>query len=192
MTVELGPAELDRIVAGLAGRIGCDHGDGVVLVGVLRGAVLFLADLVRHLEVNPVVDFLAVSPYTPGTGRVRLLLDLTVDIAGRRVVLVEDVVDTGLTVAYLAGELRRRQPEALDVCTLVDKRARRLVPVELRYVGVTVADEFVVGYGLDHLGRDRNLPSLVTADPELLRRDPDADVAGHDGKRPGASRAPRG
>lgn len=192
MTVELGAAELDRIVAALATRIGGDHGDGVVLVGVLRGAVPFLADLVRHLPVDPVVDFLAVSPYTPGTGRVRLLLDLTVDIAGRRVVLVEDVVDTGLTVAYLVGELRRRQPAALDVCTLVDRRARRLVPVELRYVGVAVADEFVVGYGLDHLGRYRNLPSLFSADPERLRTDPDAYVAAHYGHRSGASRAPRG
>ena len=151
--------------------------DGLVLVAVLKGSVVFLADLVRAMTVSPVIDFLAVSSYGQGTGRVRLLKDLELDIGGRHVVLVEDIVDTGLTLAYLTGELGRRNPASLAVCTLVDKPARRILPADLALVGFSVPDVFVLGYGLDFAGRYRNLELLAAGDLDTLSADPDAYVA---------------
>lgn len=174
--VVLDEAELEATVARLAASIGDDFGDGVVLAGVLRGSVPFLSDLVRRLSVRPLVDFLAITPYAPNTGRVRLLKDLDIDVAGRDVVIVEDIVDTGLTTAFLVGEIARRSPRRLAVCTLVDRPARRVVPVGLDYVGVEIPDQFVVGYGLDHEGRYRNARVLAVADREVLASDPDAYV----------------
>ena len=152
------------------------YDDGVVLVAVLKGSVPFLADLVRTLSVVPVVDFLAISSYGEGTGRVRIVKDLEIDVYGRDVVLVEDVVDTGLTLTYVLGELERRQPRSLEVCALLDKAARRIVPVDLRFVGFEVPDEFVLGYGLDFSERYRNLDVVVAGDLDALRTDPDAHV----------------
>lgn len=169
----------DRVEA-LASRIGDDHPGGVVLVGVLKGALLFTADLARamartHPSKEVLVDFLAISRYAPDSGRVRLLRDLDVDVAGRAVVLVEDLVDTGLTAAYLLEHLRRRNPDRVDLCTMLDRAERRVVPVQPRYVGEQIpGDAFVLGYGL-HLGeRYRNLPMIVRADREALVDDPDA------------------
>jgi hypoxanthine phosphoribosyltransferase len=152
------------------------YDDGVVLVAVLKGSVPFLADLVRSLTIVPEVDFLAISSYSAGTGRVRIVKDLDTDIHGRDVVLVEDVVDTGLTLTYVLGELERRQPRSLAVCALLDKAARRLVPVDLGFVGFEVPDEFVLGYGLDFGERYRNLDAVVAGDLDALREDPDAHV----------------
>lgn len=149
----------------------------VVLVGLLRGSVVFLADLVRALSVDCAVDFLAVSSYARGSGRIRLLKDLDIDIAGRDVVLVEDVVDTGLTLAYLLGELRQREPASLEVCALIDKRSRRIVPVPLRFVGAAIDDPFVLGYGLDMAGRYRNLEMIAAAPFAEVRADPDLLIA---------------
>jgi hypoxanthine phosphoribosyltransferase len=163
-------------VARLGRELSAAHEDGVVLVGVLKGSVPFLADLVRALTVEPVVDFLAVSPYAEGTGRVRIVKDLELDVTDRAVVLVEDVVDTGLTTTYLLGELRRRGARSVDVCTLVDKVRRRVVPVPLRWVGFAVEADYVVGYGLGHAERYRNLPLVAAADLAVLRADPDALV----------------
>jgi hypoxanthine phosphoribosyltransferase len=163
-------------VARLGRELSAAHGDGVVLVGVLKGSVPFLADLVRALTVEPVVDFLAVSPYAEGTGRVRIVKDLDLDLAERAVVLVEDVVDTGLTTTYLLGELRRRGARSVEVCALVDKVRRRVVPVPLRWVGFAVEADYVVGYGLGHAERYRNLPLVAAADLAVLRADPDALV----------------
>ena len=152
------------------------YDDGVVLVAPLKGSVPFLADLVRFMTVLPVVDFLAISSYAEGTGRVRLVKDLDVDLHDRDVVLVEDVVDTGLTLSYLLGELQRRGPRSLEVCALLDRRAQRIVPVPLRFRGFEVSNEFVLGYGLDFAERYRNLDHVVVGDLEALRRDPDAYV----------------
>jgi hypoxanthine phosphoribosyltransferase len=163
-------------VVRLGREVSAAHEDGVVLVGVLKGSVPFLADLVRALTVAPVVDFLAVSPYVEGTGRVRIVKDLDLDVAGRAVVLVEDVVDTGLTTTYLVGELGRRGARSVDVCALVDKVRRRVVPVPLRWVGFAVEDDYVVGYGLGHAERYRNLPLVAAADLAALGADPDALV----------------
>ena len=163
-------------MARLGRELSAAHADGVVLVGVLKGSVPFLADLVRALTIEPVVDFLAVSPYTEGTGRVRIVKDLDLDLTDRAVVLVEDVVDTGLTTTYLLGELGRRGARSVEVCTLVDKVRRRVVPVPLRWVGFAVEDDYVVGYGLGHAERYRNLPLVASADLAALRADPDALV----------------
>jgi hypoxanthine phosphoribosyltransferase len=161
-------------VARLGRELSATHVDGVVLVGVLKGSVPFLADLARALTIAPVIDFLAVSPYAEGTGRVRIVKDLDLDVTGRAVVLVEDVVDTGLTTTYLLGELRRRGARSVDVCALVDKVRRRVVPVPLRWVGFAVEEDYVVGYGLGHAERYRNLPLVAAADLAALRADPDA------------------
>ena len=150
--------------------------DGVVLVAVLKGSVIFLSDLVRAMRVPVTVDFLAISKFEPDSGRVRIVKDLDVDVAGRDVVLVEDIVDTGLTLGFLLGELGRRDPASLEVCALLDKSARRILPTPLRFRGFEVPDVFVLGYGLDFAGRYRNLELLAAGDMDVLTADPDAYV----------------
>ena len=149
---------------------------GLLLVAVLKGSTFFLADLVRRVSVPCEVDFLGISAYAEGTGRVRITKDLDFDVHGRHVVLVEDVVDTGLTCTYVLGELRARGPASVEVCTLFDRRSRRIVPVPLRFCGFTVTDDLLVGYGLDVAGRYRNLPFVAAADAGVLGGDPDAYV----------------
>jgi hypoxanthine phosphoribosyltransferase len=178
---------LDRAAIGehierLAAAIMVDHPDGVVLVVVLKGALVFSADLARAVRDVPVtLDYLGISRYAPDSGRVRILKDLDVEIAGRDVVIVEDLVDTGLTLAYLLGHLREREPRRLEVCTLLDRPARRIVPLEPRYVGTEVAGEaFLLGYGL-HLGeRYRNLPFVLEVDRDALLADPGAGLSWYD------------
>ena len=169
--------ELDAAVRRVAKEISEAYVDGVVLVAVLKGSVPFLADLVRHLTINPEVDFLAISRYAPGTGRVRIVKDLDIDIADRDVVLVEDIVDTGLTLTYILSELRQRQPRSLSVCALLDKAVRRIVPTPVRFAGFQIPDEFVLGYGLDFDEYYRNLGRVVSGDLETLRGSPSAYVS---------------
>jgi hypoxanthine phosphoribosyltransferase len=161
----------------VAAEISAAHVDGVVLVAVLKGSIPFLADLVRRLTVVPEVDFMAISAYAPASGRVRIVKDLDTDISGRDVVLVEDIVDTGLTLHYLLAELGRRQPRSLEACTLLDRTSRRIIPTPVAYRGFHVGDEFVLGYGLDFEQRYRNLDRVVVGDVAVLRADPDAYVA---------------
>jgi hypoxanthine phosphoribosyltransferase len=173
-------AGLDERVGRLAAEIGADHPDGVVLVGVLKGALLFLSDLARALAdqgVPVVVDFLAISRYAPDTGRVRILEDLAVEVEGRDVILVEDLVDTGLTLAYLTAHVRERSPRTVEVCALLDRTPSRIVPLEIRYVGESIPDLFVVGYGMHFRERYRNLPIVVDADRATLAANPDAYLA---------------
>ena len=177
MTPLLGPDELRATVARLGAELSEAYDDGVVLVGLLKGSLIFLADLVRAMTINPVVDFLAVTPYTADTGRVQILKDLDMDVAGRDVVLVDGVVDTGLTTTYLLGELQGRGPRSVEVCTLLDKTARRVLPVPLRFVGLATEEAYAVGYGLDHAERYRNLDLLVAVDQAALADDPDAHIA---------------
>ena len=169
-------SELAAGAARVASEISAAHTDGVVLVAVLKGSLPFLSDLVRRLTVVPEIDFMAISAYAPASGRVRIVKDLDTDISGRDVVLVEDIVDTGLTLHYLLAELGRRQPRSLEACTLLDRTSRRIIPTPVRYRGFEVGDEFVVGYGLDFEQRYRNLDRVVVADPAVLREDPDAYV----------------
>jgi hypoxanthine phosphoribosyltransferase len=168
--------ELQTEILRLGREISAAYDDGVVLIAVLKGAVPFLADLVRQLAVVPIVDFLAISAYAPETGRVRIVKDLDLDVYGRDVVLVEDIVDTGLTLTYLLGELRRRGPRSVEACTLLDKSVRRIVPTPVRFTGFDIGDEFVLGYGLDYAGRYRNLDRILTGDLAVLQSDPDAYV----------------
>lgn len=177
--VLLDPDALRGRIDELAAAIAADHPDGVVLVGVLKGALIFLADLARalagHDGLDVTIDFLAISRYAPDSGRVKILQDLAVDVAGRDVILVEDLVDTGLTLAYLLGHVRERNPRTVAVCTLLDRVERRIVPLELRYVGIEVpGDAFLLGYGLHYQERYRNLPVVVTADRAALAENPDA------------------
>ena len=168
--------ELAAAAERVAAEISAVHTDGVVLVAVLKGSLPFLSDMVRRLTVVPEIDFMAISAYAPASGRVRIVKDLDTDISGRDVVLVEDIVDTGLTLHYLVAELGRRQPRSLEACTLLDRTSRRIIPTPVRYRGFEVGDEFVVGYGLDYEQRYRNLDRVVVADPAVLRDDPDAYV----------------
>jgi hypoxanthine phosphoribosyltransferase len=168
--------ELHAGVNRVATEISSAYPNGVVLVAVLKGSLIFLADLVRALTIRPTIDFLAISSYEPDSGRVRVVKDLDTDIAGRDVLLVEDIVDTGLTLGYLLGELGRREPRSIEVCTLLDKRVRRILPTPLAFVGFEVPDVFVLGYGLDFAGRYRNLDVVVTGDLDVLTADPDAYV----------------
>jgi hypoxanthine phosphoribosyltransferase len=162
-------------VARLAAEISADHPDGVVLVGVLKGALIFLADLARAIrDVDVTVAFIAISRYAPDSGRVRILHDVDVDLAGRDVVLVEDLVDTGLTVGYLVKHLEGQGPSRVDVCALLDRPARRILPERVRYVGMEIPDLFVLGYGLHRADLYRNVPRVVVADRDVVARTPDA------------------
>jgi len=160
----------------LARELSSAYPDGVLLVAVLKGSMFFLADLVRRMSVSLQVDFLGISTYAEGTGRVRITKDLDHDVHGRHVVLVEDVVDTGLTCSYILNELRGRGPASVEVCTLFDRRTRRIVPVPVRFAGFPVTDDLLLGYGLDVAGRYRNLPFVAAAPPGALQADPDAYV----------------
>jgi hypoxanthine phosphoribosyltransferase len=174
-TVVLDEDALRARVAALAHEISNDHPNGVILVAVLKGALIFLADLVRHMSVDVAVDFLAISRYAPDSGRVRILKDLDLDVTDRDVVLVEDLVDTGLTLAYLMQHMSDRGARGIETCALLNRSERRIVPVPVRYVGLDLpGDAYVLGYGLHAGDRYRNLPFVVAADPEALRADPDA------------------
>jgi hypoxanthine phosphoribosyltransferase len=163
-------------VAELGAQLRADYeGLEPILVSVLRGAIVFLADLVRTAAMPCQIDFMAVQRYRTSdeTGVVRILKDLELDVTGAHVLLVEDVVDSGLTLAYLLEVLAARRPASLRVCTLLDKRARRLIEVPLAYVGFEIPDIFVFGYGLDLDERERGRDEiLAVADPEAVRRDP--------------------
>ena len=137
--------------------------DRPILVGVLQGAFLFMADLIRAVPIDLTTDFIGVASYAGGksSGQVRIVSDLSVSIEGRHVVIVEDIVDTGLTLTYLKRTLEARHPRSLRVCVLVDKVERRQVDVLIDYVGFTIPNLFVVGYGLDYEGLYRNLPYLA-------------------------------
>jgi hypoxanthine phosphoribosyltransferase len=154
----------------LAARINQDYaGKELLIIGILRGAFIFMADLVRRLEVPVTVDFIAVSSYgnaTRSSGIVRILKDLDESVAGRHLLLVEDIIDTGLTLKYLCDYLQARGPASLRVCTLLDKPDRRKVNLQPDYNGFTIPDYFVVGYGLDCGQRYRNLPGIYVYNPE--------------------------
>jgi hypoxanthine phosphoribosyltransferase len=154
-------AELRDRVAEIAVEIDRDYADGdLVMVGVLKGAVMFMADLMRALTIRCEIDFMAISSYgssTASSGVVRILKDLDTSISGRDVLIVEDIVDSGLTLHYLMRNLRARDPRSLEVCSLLEKPERRRVDLRVRYSGFEIPDRFVVGYGLDHAQRYRNL-----------------------------------
>lgn len=155
----------------MAAQISNDfRGQSVLLLGVLKGATIFLSDLARQLTVDATFDFLAVSSYGKGTkssGEVRLTKDLDESLQGRNVILVEDILDTGLTLNYLKNIVSARQPRSLRIAALLDKPSRRIQPVQADYLGFTIEDVFVVGYGMDYAERYRNLRDICILPPEL-------------------------
>lgn len=156
--------EIRAKVTELAARISHDYRDrSLVVVGVLKGAWVFMADLVRSLEIPVECDFLAVSSYgseTESSGVVKILSDLSVSVEGKDVLLVEDIVDTGITLSYIKGLLELRHPRSLKICALLDKPARHRTDVQIDYLGFTIPNRFVVGYGIDYDERFRNLPYI--------------------------------
>jgi hypoxanthine phosphoribosyltransferase len=158
-------------VAELGADISADYaGRDLLLIGVLKGAVFFMADLMRSIDVHCEVDFMAISSYgasTDSSGVVRILKDLDTSIEGRNVLVVEDIIDSGLTLSYLMRNLRARNPSSLEVCALLTKPERREIDVPVRYIGFEIPNRFVVGYGLDFAERYRNLPYVGVLAPEL-------------------------
>lgn len=163
--------QIQKRVQILGERISADYrGKELLTVGVLKGSVVFLADLLRVLTVPVELDFIAVSSYgslSTSTGVVRILKDLDRTVSGREVLLVEDIVDTGLTLKYITEHLWSQQPAGFKVCALLDKPSRRKVEVGIDYLGFSIPDEFVVGYGLDYAGRYRNLPDICVLQREV-------------------------
>jgi len=159
-------------VAELGTEISSDYeGRDLLLVGVLKGAVFFMADLMRQLTIPCEVDFMAISSYgasTDSSGVVRILKDLDINIEGRDVLVVEDIIDSGLTLSYLIRNLESRNPATLEICALLTKPARREIDVGVRYTGFEIPNEFVIGYGLDFDERYRNLPYVAVLDPDAV------------------------
>src|SRR6266542_4148654 len=170
---------IQRRVRELGQAISRDYADRPpVLVSVLKGGVIFLADLFRAIDLPVSVELMSISSYGGGSrasGVVRILKDLDHDIGGEHVLVVEDIIDTGLTLSYLLTALRAREPTSIEVCTLLDKSVRRIAPLDIRYRGFDCPDRFVVGYGLDHEERFRNLSMiLAVSSPSVLDEHPDA------------------
>ena len=163
--------EVQARVAELGAQLAADYeGREPVLVSVLKGSIIFLADLVRAMPIPLSIDLMEVSSYgtsTESSGQVRILKDLSTSIEGREVIVVEDIIDTGLTLNYLLRYLHDKGPASIRICCLLDKPARRLAPVEIDYRGFTIADRFVIGYGLDYGERYRNLPYIGVLRPSV-------------------------
>jgi len=162
-------------VAEMGEQITADfEGQDVVFVGILKGAVVFFADLIRSIDLDLTIDFMAISSYgsaTKSAGVVRIMKDLDHDILGKHVIIVEDIVDSGLTLSFLKENLLSRGAKSLKVCTLLDKRERRKVEIAVDYCGFPIPDEFVVGYGLDYAGLYRNLSDICVLKPEIYKND---------------------
>jgi len=163
---------LQRRIHELGEEISSDYaGRDLLLVGVLKGAVFFMADLMRNLTIPCEIDFMAISSYgasTDSSGVVRILKDLDINIEGRDVLIVEDIIDSGLTLSYLLRNLEARGPASLDICALLTKPDRREAEVPVRYIGFEIPNRFVIGYGLDYAERYRNLPYVGILDPRLI------------------------
>ncbi len=169
-------ATIQRRVCELADQVSEDYADveELLLVGVLKGAFIFLADLARRLQVRHVVDFMALSSYgmtATSSGAVRIIMDLRQPIEDKHVLLVEDIVDTGLTLNYLNKTLKSRKPASLHTCVLLDKKSRREVEVPVDYLGFEIPDQWVVGYGLDYADRHRTLPYIGVLRQEVVKVD---------------------
>ncbi len=170
--VLISSAEIEDKLRDLGGRITEDYrGKKLLLVGILNGSVVVLSDLMRHIGLPCEIDFMDVSSYgadTTSSGDVRILKDLDRDVTGRHVLIVEDIVDTGLTLSRLLRLLRSRGVATLEICALLSKPSRREVEVDIKYLGFEVPDEFVVGYGIDYAGSYRNLPDVCALKPEVF------------------------
>jgi hypoxanthine phosphoribosyltransferase len=167
--------EIEDKVREIGARITEDYrGEKPLLIGILRGAVVVMSDLMRNIDLQCELDFMDISSYGTGTsssGVVRILKDLEEDITNRHILIVEDIIDTGLTLSYLMRSLHARKPASLEICALLSKPSRRRAELDVRYLGFEVPDEFVVGYGLDYAGAYRNLPDICVLKPEVFAAD---------------------
>ena len=163
--------EIEAKVAALGEQISKDfEGKNPLFVGVLKGCFVFMADLMRHVSIPCSMDFMAVSSYkggTSSTGAVEIQKDLGQNIEGRHIIIIEDILDSGMTLDYIKGMLQDRNPSSIRICALLDKPARRKVDLQADYVGFTIPDEFVIGYGLDYDEKYRNLPYIGVLKPEV-------------------------
>jgi hypoxanthine phosphoribosyltransferase len=164
--------DLQRRITELGEEISSDYGGrDLLLLGVLKGAVFFMSDLMRRLTIPCEIDFMAISSYgasTDSSGVVRILKDLDINIEGRHVLVVEDIIDSGLTLSYLMRMLESREPASLEICALLTKPERREIDVDVRYTGFEIPNRFVIGYGLDFAERYRNLPYVAVLHPDLI------------------------
>jgi hypoxanthine phosphoribosyltransferase len=171
-TVLIDQERLQERIRELGDEISSDYqGRDLLLIGVLKGAVFFMADLMRRLTVPCEIDFMAISSYgaaTDSSGVVRILKDLDINVSGRDVLVVEDIIDSGLTLSYLMRNLRARKPASLEIAALLTKPERREIDVPVRYVGFEIPNRFVIGYGLDFAERYRNLPYVAVLHPDLV------------------------
>ncbi len=167
----LTPEDIEREVSRLGREISADYMDkDPLLVGVLRGSTVFIADLIRHISLPVRIDFISISSYQhPSPGVVRIIKDLDEPITGKDIIIIEGIIDTGLSLGYLIRVLNLREPASLEICTLLDKPARRILALNPKYVGVEIPDKFVVGYGLDYNQKYRNLPFIGALKPEIYQ-----------------------
>ncbi len=167
--------EIQQKVKELGQRITKDYqGKNLMLVGILKGAVMFLSDLAKNIKIPVLIDFMAVSSYghsSESTGIVRIIKDLESSIEDKDILIVEDIIDTGLTLSYLTDNLKKRRAKSVKIVTLLDKPERRKVEVPVDYVGFVIPDEFVIGYGIDYAERYRNLPYVASLKEEVYRKD---------------------
>lgn len=167
--------QIQKKIEELGNQISRDYlGKKLICIGVLRGAIIFLADLARFIKIPMVIDFMAISSYgasTESSGVVRILKDLDENIEGKHVLIIEDIVDTGLTLDYLLRMLKSRNPASLKACTLLNKKERRQIDVSIDYCGFDIADKFVVGYGLDFNGLYRNIPYILVLKSSYYQTD---------------------
>ena len=172
-SVLLSAEKLAQRITAMGNEITADYeGREILMIGVLRGAVIFMSDLARAIKVPVAIDFMAVSSYGAGTtssGAVRILKDLDEDVEGKHLLIVEDIIDSGLTLKYLLENLKSRRPASIKLCALLNKPERRRVDVHIDYNGFTVPDHFVIGYGLDYAEKYRNLPFIGILKPEIYR-----------------------
>ena len=170
-------SEIQARVAELGKIITADYtGKDLLLVSVLRGSVVFLTDLIRQIDLESSIDFMSISTYAgsksvPATGVVKIIKDIEDPIEGRDVLIVEDIIDSGLTISYLARNLKLRNPNSLEVCTLLDRNVKRIAEIRIKYAGFTIGDEFVVGYGLDYKQCFRNLDSIYRLNNAVIKKD---------------------
>jgi hypoxanthine phosphoribosyltransferase len=165
--------ELQAKVAELGAKITEDYkGKDLLIICVLKGAVIFTSDLIKRIDLPLDIDFMAISSYganTKSSGVVRILKDLDMSIEGKHILIVEDIIDSGLTLAYMIENLKSRGPESVEICTILDKKERRTIDLDIKYTGFVVPDEFVVGYGLDYAEKYRNLPYIAVLKEEVYQ-----------------------
>ena len=166
--------EVRNKIQALGEQIARDYaGEEILVVGILKGAVIFMADLVRQIDLRLQLDFMEVSSYgasAVSSGEVRILKDLSYSIEGKNVLIVEDIIDTGLTLSYISGILQKRQPKSLKICCLLDKPSRRKSTIKPDYIGFEIEDHFVVGWGLDYAGFYRNYPAICILNPTVYKK----------------------